>query len=383
MQKQPLKLFLAGDVMTGRGIDQIMPFASKPRLYESFVTDAREYIALAERAAGPVPRNVAGDYIWGDALAELDRFGPDLRIVNLETSVTTADKPWPGKGIHYRMHPDNLTCLRAARLDSCCLANNHVLDWGREGLAQTLDTLQSVGIRTPGAGRDEREAKAPVAFRLSDGGRLLVIACGLSSSGIPEDWAAGPRRSGVFLLPDLDDRSVEQIARIVAQARQPGDRILVSVHWGGNWGYYVEQEQRQFARSLIGEAGVDVVHGHSSHHPQGIEVWQGRLILYGCGDLINDYEGIRGYEAFHPELSLLYLPTIDRETGLLESLQMVPMRMQRFRLQRASQQEGAWLRERLDEVCRDYGTGLEMTDNGFLDLVWPGADVKGRVSPVC
>jgi len=370
MKKQPMKLFLAGDVMTGRGIDQIMPVPSNPRLYESYVTDARDYIALAERKAGPIPRRVSGDYIWGDALSELTRFAPDVRIVNLETSVTTADKPWPRKGINYRMHPDNLACLRAANLDVCSLANNHVLDWGREGLLETLNVLQGAGLLTPGAGRTEAEAVAPVAVALPGGGRLLVLACGLASSGIPTDWAAGPEASGVFLLPDLGERSIKDLAAIIARARKPGDCILVSIHWGGNWGYDMDEQEQVFARRLIGEAGVDVVHGHSSHHPRGMEVWQDRLILYGCGDLINDYEGIRGYEAFRPDLSLLYLPTIDRDTGALEGLQMVPMRMEGFRLNHTHPSETAWLHRRLNEVCRDYGTGLEMNKSGILELVW-------------
>lgn len=356
--------------MTGRGIDQIMPVPSRPRLYESCVIDARDYIALAEARAGPIPRQVTGDYIWGEALAELERFGPDVRIVNLETSVTTAGKPWPGKGIHYRMHPHNLACLQAARLDICGLANNHVLDWGRDGLSETLNTLQAAGFLTPGAGRDQEEARTPAVLRLRDGGRLLVLACGLVSSGIPRDWAAGPACSGVFLLPGLDDRSVQEVARVISQARQPGDRVVVSIHWGGNWGYYVEDEERMFARRLIEEAGADLIHGHSSHHPRGIEVWKGRLILYGCGDLINDYEGIRGYEAFHPELSLLYLPTIDRQTGLLLSLKMAPMRMERFCLNRASLEQADWLRDRLNEVCQEYGTALDVAEGGSFQLSW-------------
>lgn len=114
--------------MTGRGIDQILPHPVDPRLYEPWVTDAREYVGLAERANGPVPRPVDFAYVWGDALAELDAAAPDLRIVNLETAVTRNDEPWLGKGINYRMHPENVACLAAARLDCCTLANNHVLD---------------------------------------------------------------------------------------------------------------------------------------------------------------------------------------------------------------------------------------------------------------
>jgi len=128
-----LRLLLAGDVMTGRGIDQVLAHPGDPRLHEAWVHDAREYVRIAERASGPVPAPVPPAYPWGDALAEMEAARPDLRIVNLETAITTADDAWPGKGIHYRMHPANVGCLTAAGIDACSLANNHVLDWGRAG----------------------------------------------------------------------------------------------------------------------------------------------------------------------------------------------------------------------------------------------------------
>ena len=141
-----VRLFLCGDVMTGRGIDQILPYSVDPHLYEPYVRDARRYVELAERANGPIPRPVDYDYIWGDALAELARFQPDLRLINLETSITTSESQWEGKAIHYRMHPANIPCLTAAGVDGCALANNHVLDWGYPGLAETRETLAAVGV---------------------------------------------------------------------------------------------------------------------------------------------------------------------------------------------------------------------------------------------
>ncbi len=132
--------------MTGRGIDQILPRPCSPELYEGHVRDARDYVRLAERANGSIPKPVAPGYIWGDALEELGRVAPDLRIVNLETSITRHAHPWPGKGIHYRMHPDNATCLQAGGIHCCTLANNHVLDWGYPGLAETCQVLDSLGI---------------------------------------------------------------------------------------------------------------------------------------------------------------------------------------------------------------------------------------------
>jgi poly-gamma-glutamate capsule biosynthesis protein CapA/YwtB (metallophosphatase superfamily) len=156
-------LFLCGDVMTGRGIDQILPHPSVAHLYEPYMDSAADYVRLAETRTGTVPRDAGFGYVWGDAPAEFERMHPHARIVNLETAITTAEDAWPDKGIHYRMQPRNVPCLTAAAIDCCVLANNHVLDWGYAGLAETLDTLHAAGIQTAGAGRNVREARAPAA----------------------------------------------------------------------------------------------------------------------------------------------------------------------------------------------------------------------------
>ncbi|KJY46832.1 hypothetical protein VR46_06905, partial [Streptomyces sp. NRRL S-444] len=123
-----VRLFLCGDVMLGRGIDQILPHPGDPGLRETYVRDARTYVELAEEVGGAVPRPVGFAWPWGDALRVLDAAAPDARILNLETSVTQCDDRARGKAVHYRMHPGNLPCLAAARPDVCALANNHVLD---------------------------------------------------------------------------------------------------------------------------------------------------------------------------------------------------------------------------------------------------------------
>src|SRR6266571_159200 len=132
-----IRLFLCGDVMTGRGIDQALPHPVSPTLYEPYVRDAQEYVDLAEKANGPIPRPVNFDYIWGKALQELERASVDLRIINLETGITAAETPRPLKEIHYRMHPQNIGCFSAAGINARALANNHVLDWGYAGLCET------------------------------------------------------------------------------------------------------------------------------------------------------------------------------------------------------------------------------------------------------
>ena len=143
-----ITLFLCGDVMTGRGIDQVLPYPNAPRLFEPYVKSALDYVVLAEQAHGRFPKPVEFAYIWGDVLSEFERVAPDVRVINLETAVTRSSDHWRGKDIHYRMHPDNLPCLTAAGIDCCVLANNHVLDWGYAGLDETLATLKRVNIKT-------------------------------------------------------------------------------------------------------------------------------------------------------------------------------------------------------------------------------------------
>jgi poly-gamma-glutamate synthesis protein (capsule biosynthesis protein) len=363
-----ITLFLCGDVMTGRGIDQILARPSDPALHEGYVQSALGYLALAESLHGTIPRGVGPEYVWGDALAELARVKPDARVVNLETAVTTSDD-WLPKGINYRMHPANVPCLTAAGIDCCVLANNHVLDWGAAGLVETLDALRSAGLRTAGAGRNRWEAETPAAIPLASGVRVLVVAYGMPSSGVPEDWAATDAEPGVAVLEDLSDRSVARVARAVGAAKRPGDLVVASIHWGGNWGYGISRAERRFAHALIDEAGVDVVHGHSSHHAKAIEVHAGKLVLYGCGDFVNDYEGISGYESYRGDLSLMYFPSIDIATGALVRLELVPMQMRKFRVQRAAAADGQWLADLLSQEGRAFGTRARVREDGRLELV--------------
>jgi poly-gamma-glutamate synthesis protein (capsule biosynthesis protein) len=356
--------------MTGRGIDQVLPHPSDPRLYEPQVHSARTYVELAEQAHGPIPAPVPFAYIWGDALAELDRQAPDLRLINLETSITTSPAYWPDKAIHYRMHPANSPCLTAARIDFCSLANNHVLDWGYVGLAETMATLRSAHINYAGAGRNRHEAAAPAVLTVPGKGRVLVFAYGVQTSGIPPAWAAAADRAGVDLLPALSDESVRRIREDVNAVKQPGDIVVASIHWGRNWGYAIPPAHRQFAHALIAEAGINIVHGHSAHHVQGIEVYQGKLILYGCGDLLTDYEGISGHEAFRGDLALLYFASVEPSQGRLVRLSMTPMQMHRFRLTRASGADALWLRDVLNREGRPLGTRVETGGDETLILHW-------------
>jgi poly-gamma-glutamate capsule biosynthesis protein CapA/YwtB (metallophosphatase superfamily) len=288
----------------------------------------------------------------------VDEVRPEVRLVNLETSVTGGGEVDAGKGLHYRMNPPNMPCLTAARLDVCALANNHVLDFGRQGLADTLAALAGAGITAAGAGDTSGWALRPAIVPVRNGQRVVVFSVGTGSSGIPPGWAATGDRAGVALLPDLSDATAGELTARVRRVKRPGDVVVASIHWGANWGYEVPPAQVRFAHRLV-DGGVDVVHGHSSHHPRPVEVYRGKLVLYGCGDLVDDYEGISGYEEYRDDLRLLYFATVGADTGRLMRLRMVPMRAHRLRLCLASRADARHVRDVLDTISRPFGSRID------------------------
>jgi poly-gamma-glutamate capsule biosynthesis protein CapA/YwtB (metallophosphatase superfamily) len=364
-----LRLFLCGDVMTGRGIDQVLPCPCDPVLYESYLQSALDYVRLAETLHGSIPRSADPAYIWGAALDEWRRAEPDARIVNLETSITRS-KDHADKGINYRMSPENAACLTAAGLDCCVLANNHVLDWGRDGLLDTLAALRRLKIKTAGAGRNLAEAAAPAELPIAGKARVLVFSFALASSGMPRSWAAKPDAAGVSLLTDLSNVTAAYVCEQIVRARRAYDVVVASLHWGPNWGYEIPNEQIRFAHELIDHGGVSVVHGHSSHHAKAIEVYRNKLVLYGCGDFIDDYEGIEGYEAYRDDLALMYFVDIDRANGDLRAAEIVPLQIRQFRLARPASTDVDWVRQTLARESRQFGTGVALAPQGRLTLSW-------------
>jgi poly-gamma-glutamate capsule biosynthesis protein CapA/YwtB (metallophosphatase superfamily) len=355
--------------MTGRGIDQVLPHPGNPVLYEGYMKSASGYVELAEEVNGAILKPVSFSYIWGDALPELERRQPDYRIINLETAVTRSDDV-QDKAVNYRMNPDNMPCITAAKIDCCVLANNHVLDWGYPGLVETLSTLKQAGLKTAGAGRNILEAQEPAVLPVPGRGRVLVLAFGSETSGIPFTWAAAKNRPGVNLLTGFSPGTIRGIRNRVEAIKQPRDVVVGSLHWGGNWGYHIPDEQQEFAHWLIDEAGVDVVHGHSSHHVKGIEIYKDKLILYGCGDFLNDYEGISGHEAYRGDLTVMYFVRLDASKGTLASLEMTPLQIKRFRLNYASADDALWVKKVLDREGKKFGNEVELRSDNSLVLRW-------------
>jgi poly-gamma-glutamate synthesis protein (capsule biosynthesis protein) len=245
-----------------------------------------------------------------------------------------------------------------------------MLDWGIPGLLETLETLDKTGIKYAGAGQNLGKAQAPAILEIGEGCRVIVFSLGSLSSGIPPEWSALEDRPGLNVMETQPEDPVRFLKKEIDKVRRKGDVVIVSIHWGGNWGYEIPPAQTALAHCLVDETGLDILHGHSSHHVKAIEVYKGHLILYGCGDFLNDYEGIGGYESFRGDLSLMYFAELDPRASRLRALRMVPTRVRRFRVNRASQIDSKWLEDLLNREGKRVGTRVKRSAENILTLRW-------------
>jgi poly-gamma-glutamate synthesis protein (capsule biosynthesis protein) len=227
--------------------------------------------------------------------------------------------------------------------------------------------LDKAGIFHAGAGRRAAEAASPAVLEVAGKGRVLVFSLGSTTSGIPWEWAAADDRPGVNLLEDLSEEIARRVAGQIRRLKQPGDVTVASIHWGPNWGYAIPHRQIHFAHRLV-EEGVDIIHGHSSHHVKTIEVYREHLILYGCGDFLTDYEGISGYEWFRGDLALMYLVKVDPRQGRLVEARLVPLQSRQFRLNHASAADAEWLRDLLNRLGAPVGTHVQLEGDNSMTL---------------
>eukprot|EP01083_Nonionella_stella_P048284 129184_1 len=347
---------------------------------------------MAERKNGKLPPHditSSANYIWGDLMDALNTYAPDIKIINLETSVTTAEDPWPEKGINYRMNPQNvyvLKTLNTKRNLVCNLANNHVLDWGYDGLSETVSTLRDEDILFCGAGESASNAWEPAVVNVEAKCRVFIFGVGTKSSGCPTEWAATKRRSGIAMVDpynakDVDvvmqniKRKVDEYTRENPLEKDMKNIIILTIHWGGNWGYQISKHFIRFAHALIdykGDVAIDLIHGHSSHHVKGFEIYKDKLIFYGAGDFLSDYEGITGnadHNAFHDDLSFMYFVDLDVESGRVEDVILRGSKVKQFQVNYAKHNELKWLQRTIMEQCEPFDVKLyESKDDQSMRL---------------
>lgn len=295
-------------------------------------------ILFAERAAA-VARAAAPECVWGDVLPTLA--ASDGVFVNLEGPITHSRRRWRRgwKAVHLRADPATLALLTAANIRFASLANNHILDYEAEGLADTIAALDTAGIAHAGAGAD-RDAAATAKLFPVGGVRVGVISF---TDRMPE-FAAGPRRPGTNYLSLADDAATGALcARAQALRAAGADVVVVSAHWGPNLRLWPSTRFRRFARALV-DGGVDVFHGHSAHFVQGVEVRPRGIILYDTGDFLDDV----WWFPFVPSYwSCLFL--VDFAKGRVANLRVVPVTLRPGRIELA---RGAAAIRTVARLCR-------------------------------
>jgi poly-gamma-glutamate capsule biosynthesis protein CapA/YwtB (metallophosphatase superfamily) len=247
-----LNIAIVGDVMLGRGVNETL-------------------------------RREQPHYPWGDTLTVLR--SADVRIANLECVISDRGEPWEGKEFHFRCDEANVGVLSVAGIDAVSLANNHSLDFGFEALADCLRVLDSAKILHSGVGANLGVAFAPAIVSAS--GMTIGV---ISFTDNEPMWEAGPDRPGIAYVPvDFDEK--ERTARLFGQierTRREVDLLIVSAHWGPNWGYEPPKRQIPFAHHMI-DLGADAIFGHSGHVFRGVEIYRDRPIIYCAGDFVDDY----------------------------------------------------------------------------------------------
>ena len=366
------RLNFAGDVMLGRLVDQ---------LFHEHVHEPSEAAALSSFLhSHPQLRNYSFEHPWGNTLP-LWKSG-DLNLINLETAATTHPEPWPAKVFNYRMHPTNIQALHAANIDYAGLANNHTLDFCREGLVETVRTLKDASIAFAGAGESADEARRPAILPLPGASHSEETGAAshqihvYSASDHPSDWSKEPG----FNLINFSASTRARLKADLTKSTTPKPSLKIfSVHWGPNYSWNPDDSICSLAHFLIDECGVDIIHGHSSHHIQGVEKYKGKLIIYGCGDFVDDYAVNPGYRN---DLSAVWRVTVKENGGnnndsiynelTLKTLEIFPTRIKLFQAHRLdpSDADHQWVKSKLQDLCHDFGTSLssQLGDQGQLVL---------------
>lgn len=291
-------------------------------------------------------KSVPPGFPWGDTLPVLAR--ADIRFANLECVLADGGAPQPGKVFHFRSDVRNVAVLSAAAIDAVALANNHVLDYGLDAFRETLPALDRCGILHAGAGPDLEAALRPAIRRVGPAAVGLI-----AFTDNQPDWEAGPQRPGVYYVPvgerQRDDARVRDLLALVRRTRARADLLVVSAHWGGNWGAEVPSAHRELGRALV-DAGADVVFGHSAHVFRGVELYRGRPLIYSAGDFIDDYAVD---PAERNDQSFIF--RLETSGGVPVRLQLHPTEITGFQARLAGK-GSRQIAARMQELCVQLGT---------------------------
>lgn len=225
------------------------------------------------------------------------KIAPTLRAANLTFGNLECPVSDIGSDRHhlysFRADPKVIEGLKFAGFDVVSVANNHLYDWGRPALLDTLERLRAAGIRPVGAGANDLEAHYPVLVDLG-GVRIAFLAY---VNVVPREAAAGPDRAGVAWLDS------DRVLGDIRFARSLADLVIVSLHWGIEYMTRPEKSQVEFAHRMI-DAGADLVVGGHPHVVQPLEEYHGRWIAYSLGNFVFDQKDAATHRGLMLEVTL-------------------------------------------------------------------------------
>lgn len=244
---------------------------------EAFLTIGLGGDLMIGRLANEFLNHFPPSFAWGNLLSTLKN--TDINLVNLETTLTHSTKTVP-KMFNFKADPERVSILTEGKIDIVNIANNHILDYAEEGLLETIQVLDHAHIQHVGAGKNQTIAMSPCIIE-KKGIKIGFLGC----TDNEPSWQATDAKTGTFYLQvgDLSD-----LQEAITFLKDQVNLLILSIHWGPNMRQRPSSSFRAFAHKLI-DLGVDILHGHSAHIFQGVEVYKNKLILYDTGDLIDDY----------------------------------------------------------------------------------------------
>nr|MBI5456040.1 CapA family protein [Candidatus Levybacteria bacterium] len=322
-----MRILFVGDVMLGRLVNEILK-QKKP------------------------------EYPWGDTLPVFKKV--DLRICNLECVITDTGEPIPQKTFHFRTDQKNFKTLLSSDMGMVSLANNHILDFNYEGMLNTMKILGSNAINYAGVGMSFLEASEPAICDV-DSKKIGLIAF---TDNEPE-WEATDKKPGIFYVPvDTKDAKAASLFEQIKKVKKNADILIVSAHWGPNWGYEPPEEHIPFAHAII-DAGADVVFGHSGHVFRGIEVYKNKPILYCAGNFIDDYAVD---EVEKNNQSFIFILETDKSS--IKKISLYPTVIKNLQANLAKEYEQEEIIMKMQNLCSKFGTKTAWKEKPeFLEVI--------------
>ncbi len=335
-----MKILFVGDVMLGRLVNEVLK--QKPP-----------------------------EYPWGDTLSIFRN--ADIRICNLECVISDKGAPWSSspKVFHFRTDAKNIETLKKAQINVVSLANNHALDFEYEAMFEMFKILDAAGINYTGAGGNIKEAYRSAILEV--GGVKVGF---ISFTDNEPSWGASSRSPGIFFVPiNTKDRRAKKLLDLVSKTKKETDLLIVSAHWGPNWGYRPNAHHIPFAHALV-DSGADIIFGHSGHVFQGVEIYKHPLpsrskggvalargslpsadaerkgiIIYSAGDFIDDYAVD---EIERNDQSFIFL--VEARDRKMISLQLYPTVIREFQARSAKRGEAKEFVEKMQDLCSEFAT---------------------------